>query len=74
MLQCLFADPFTSFRGVERFKTNLGNFSKFTYALVSTSTSSALHCERIFTLTVYDGLRDGSNALQWEGRMHVGQM
>jgi hypothetical protein len=31
-LQCLFADPFTSFRGTARFKQNLSNFSKFTCA------------------------------------------
>lgn len=31
--QCEFADPFVSFNGVDRFKTNLSNFSKVTYAL-----------------------------------------
>lgn len=31
--ECEFADPFVSFNGVDRFKTNLSNFSKVTYAL-----------------------------------------
>lgn len=30
--ECEFADPFVSFNGVDRFKTNLSNFSKVTYA------------------------------------------
>lgn len=31
--ECEFADPFVSFNGVDRFKTNLSNFANVTYAL-----------------------------------------